>query len=388
VEYRWGGLETFGDGLPVFVLVVEDKAQLDWLLRADLYSVASAFIRGEFDVRGDLVAAIHFRVAHGGVSPKALLYSLLARLASGRIETLWRNRSKDAGNIHFHYDRSNEFYRQFLDSRMVYSCACFKEEGWPLERAQAAKLDLICRKLDLREGERFLDVGCGWGGLVVYAAEHYGVAATGCTLSPQQAGVASAEARRHGVASAVEIHEQDYRDLDGTFHKIASVGMFEHVGRRRLGEYFRKIHAMLAPDGLFLNHGIVRPDMVKDGVETYFLQRHVFPGGELPYLPDVIHVAEQEGFEVLDVENLRPHYALTCRAWVEQLRQNAADCKRLAGSETYRTWLLYLAGSAASFESATTEVHQVLFGKRGPGECRRLDRGYIYDSEIGGASAR
>lgn len=381
VKFRRDGLETCGGSSPAFTLAVEDRNQLDWILRADLYSVASAFIRGAFDIDGDIVAAIHFRMAQGGISPKTLLYSLLARLAPRRIESLWQSRARAAGDIRFHYDRSNEFYRQFLDSRMVYSCAYFKEPDWPLDRAQEAKLDLICRKLDLREGERFLDVGCGWGGLVIHAALQYGAVATGCTLSPQQVRVAVAAARGHGVQSAVDIRQEDYRDLDGTFDKIASVGMFEHVGRRRLRGYFRKIHALLAPDGLFLNHGIVRPGTVKDGVETYFLQRRVFPGGELVYLPDVIREAERSGFEVLDVENLRPHYALTCRAWVERLQQNAAACQRLAGLDTYRTWLLYLAGSAASFESATTEVHQLLLGKRGPGERRRLDRGAIYSTD-------
>ena len=378
VEFRNGKSRVYGTGPPVFVLEVADEKQLLGLLRADVYSLAAGFIRGEFNVRGDLVAAIRrFRPAAGrGV--RHGLFSLLARFGVWRLKRLPQSRKRAARNIRFHYDRSNDFYRQFLDARMVYSCAYFKDPSWSLDTAQLAKLDYICRKLDLRRGERFLDVGCGWGALVFHAAEQYGAQAAGCTLSQRQFEYATAKAAARGLREMVRIHEADYRDLEGEFDKIASVGMFEHVGSRRLRGYFDKLAALLSADGLLLNHGIVRPQAVGDGIENLLVKRHVFPGGELVHLCDVIREAENAGFEAVDVENLRLHYALTCRAWVERLQRNAAACLRLVDEKTYRVWLLYLAGSADNFEAGRTDVYQVLLAKRASPRHRRLSREYMY----------
>ena len=176
----------------------------------------------------------------------------------------------------------------------------------------------------------------------------------------------------------ISLRKADYRDMTGRYDKIASVGMFEHEGRRRLGQYFRKIHTLLHDDGLFLNHGIVRPEEVGDGPETLFLQGEVFPGGELVHLSDVVREAGEAGFEVLDIENLRPHYALTCRAWAQRLQQNADHCRLLIGDTAYRTWLLYISASALSFEDGSTDVVQVLMAKRGRQTQRPLTRDYIY----------
>ena len=209
---------------------------------------------------------------------------------------------------------------------MVYSCAYFANPHLDIDSAQLAKLDHICRKLDIQPGDRFLDVGCGWGALVVHAAGRYGAIAQGCTLSPQQAEFARSAVAERGLEHRALITQLDYRQLAGSFRKVASVGMFEHVGRHRLRTYFRRIFEMLDRDGLFLNHGIIRPEGVTDGPETLFLQRRVFPGGELASLSTVIRAAEQAGFEVIDVENLRPHYAITCRSWVERLQRNVDAC--------------------------------------------------------------
>lgn len=377
VRFRDGREQVHGSGTPSFTLLVADKKQLARVLSADAYSAAVSFIRGEFDVEGDLIDAIRLHSEGRRRALRGFLFSAMARFSPRRVETWFQSRARAARNIRFHYDLSDEFYGQFLDSRMVYSCACFRDRSQSLEDAQREKLDHICRKLLLQPGERLLDIGCGWGGLLRYAAERYQVHATGCTLSANQTDYAAAAARHSGLADRVVVRNVDYREIRGRFDKIASVGMFEHVGRRRLEHYFRKIYGLLKDKGLFLNHGIVRPQFVKDDPQTLFLLRKVFPGGELSRLPDVIRLAERAGFEVLDVEALRPHYALTCREWVRRLRQNGTACVRLVGNETYRTWLLYLAGSALSFEEGFTDVHQLLLAKRS-GRIRRLTRAHMY----------
>jgi len=376
VQFLDGAEEQHGNDSPPFSLVVRGRRQLEWLLNADAYSAALSFIRGEFDVQGDLIAAVRFQLSRPKRGWRDLLHAAAARFGPRRLETLLQTRRRAAQNIRYHYDRSNEFYRSFLDTHMVYSCAYFRQPNLSLDEAQVAKLERICGKLDLRPGDRFLDIGCGWGALVIHAAEHYGARATGCTLSRNQAEYARETARHRVTGARVTIHEMDFRDITGRFDKIASVGMFEHVGRRRLHGYFRKVNELLEPDGLFLNHGIVRPEFVGDGAQTLFLQQRVFPGGELAHLSNIIRAAELAGFEVLDVEDLRPHYALTCRAWVERLQRNAAACLNAVERETYRTWLVYLAGSAASFEDGLTSVCQLLLAKRNS-PARRLTRDYM-----------
>ena len=235
---------------------------------------------------------------------------------------------------------------------MVYSCGYFKEPDLSLDDAQVAKLDHICRKLQMEPGDRFLDVGCGWGALVMHAAQQYNAYAAGCTLSERQLSYATAEAGRQGLASKTTFSKQDFRSLTGEYDKIASVGMFEHVGHKSLAEYFSTIFHLLTRDGLFLNHGIVRAEGEKDGPETLFLQRYVFPGGKLVKLSEVIRSAESAGLEIFDIENLRPHYARTCRVWVERLRANKAKALECTDLKSYRTWLLYLAASSLSFETA------------------------------------
>ena len=375
VRYSDGTVEGHGADSTTFTLVLRDRRQLEWLLKADAYSAALSFIRSEFDIQGDLVAAVRFQLGRRQRSWLEILHAAAARLAPRRIATWLPTRGRVAQNIRFHYDRSNEFYKNFLDTRMVYSCAYFQHPNLSLDEAQVSKLERICRKLDLRPGDRFLDIGCGWGALLIHATEHYGVQATGCTLSRNQAEYARESARRL-KGGEVAVKEMDFRDTTGRFDKIASVGMFEHVGRHRLRDYFRRVHNLVEPEGLFLNQGIVRPEFVTDDAQTLFLQRRVFPGGELAYLSDVIRAAELAGFEILDMEDLRPHYALTCRAWVEGLRRNAAACLDAVERETYRTWLLYLAGSAANFEDGLTSVCQLLLAKRNS-TTRRLNRDYV-----------
>jgi cyclopropane-fatty-acyl-phospholipid synthase len=341
------------------------------LLQMDAYSIALAFVQGAFSIEGDIIAAIELYAERSHPRFWNWWYSILARLAHARARLALADTDNQAvRDIKFHYDRSNEFFQQFLDKRMLYSCdkrmlyscAHFENSEWSLEDAQTEKLERICTQLRLRSGERFLDVGCGWGGLIAYAAQRFDVEAAGCTLSQQQAEFVRAVAKGVDSKRQISVLKCDYREIEGSFDKIASVGMFEHVGYQLRG-YFRKIYALLVEHGLFLNRGILRPSDVGDGPETLFLQRNVFPGGKLVHLADVIREAEGAGFQVLLVENLRPHYALTCRHWVKRLQANEETCCELVGQKTYRTWLLYLAASVVSFERGRTDFAQVLLTK-------------------------
>lgn len=367
VDFQDGKRWVKGTGPPSFAVSVPDQDSWQRLLNTGANAAAMAFIKGEVDVSGDIIDAIRlFRSrTHTGFFQR--LRARAALFGSARLETYFQSRDRATADIRFHYDRSNEFYSNFLDSSFVYSCAFFGEPHWSLEQAQAAKLDSICRKLDLRPGESFLDIGCGWGALVLHAAEHYRVHASGCTLSRNQYDLATSTIAARGLENRARILETDYRNILGRFRKIASIGMFEHVGRHRLSDYFRAVYGLLEDDGLFLNSGITRPQPVCDGPETYFLRKEVFPGGELAHLSNVMRCAENAGFEVVELADLRLHYARTCREWVKRLQRNAKPCIDLVGETTYRTWLLYLAGSVVHFEDGQTGAYQILMAKRGRG---------------------
>jgi cyclopropane-fatty-acyl-phospholipid synthase len=361
-----------------FTLRVAGPREERLLASGDAYSAAVAFLEGRIDIEGDLFAALRELTARTRGGLRHWFHVALARLWGLRPERWYQSRARARWNIQFHYDHPPEFYRQFLDERMVYSCAYFEQPDMTLDEAQVAKLDHICRKLDLRPGDRFLDIGCGFGALVAHAAERYGARSAGCTLSQGQFETARRMLHQRGLEGCASVAFSDYRDSNGIFDKIASVGMFEHVGVRRLRGYFHKVRAMLAPNGLFLNHGIARPEAVEAGADWVFVQRKVFPGGELPHLSEVVREAEMAGFEVLDVENLRPHYARTCRAWVERLQACEEACRKLVGRAIHRTWVLYLAVSALNFEAGLAEIHQVLLADRSNPQPRRWSRRYMY----------
>jgi cyclopropane-fatty-acyl-phospholipid synthase len=360
--------------------IVPHRCSRGWLESADAYSAALAFVRGWFDVEGDLVEAVRTQLARAS-SWRTGMMNLVGRLAPWRLPQLWQSRSRAVREIRFHYDRSNDFYRTFLDRRMVYSCAYFQTPGQTLEEAQLAKLNHIARKLRLAPGERFLDIGCGWGALALQAATGYDALATGCTLSLRQAEFARNEIRRRSLEDRVTVQDRDYRDIAGQFDKIASVGMFEHVGLPRLEKYFRKVYELMAPDGLFLNHGITMPASASPDAQGLFIAQRVFPGGRIVRLADVIHAAERAGLETVDVENLRRHYALTCRAWVERLRTGRDECLKTVDEETWRTWQLYLAGSAVAFSNGGLNLHQVLFSRQGAASAVPMTREYMYEAQ-------
>lgn len=368
-EHAWigqpdGRSNCYSDASGSFTVIAADGADPRKLMRMDEYSAARAFVNRQFDITGDVCAAIRHYMRQPHSRLRQILFAAMARLNRLSLIPLAKNRKSAMRNIQFHYDRSNEFYAQFLDSKMVYSSAYFEHAADSLEKAQEQKLDRICRDLVLRPDERFLDIGCGWGALICHAAEHYRSRAVGCTLSREQYEFAQKMIQQRGLEERVSVNLSDYRDIDGCYDKIASVGMFEHVGRRSLPVYFNKIYSLASPGGLFVNRGVVRMEGASDDPETLFLQKQVFPGSGLVHLSDVIREGQRAGFDVIGSRDARLHYALTCRRWVENLQRNATHCSALVGEATYRTWLLYLAASAVSFEDRRTGAAQVLFEKR------------------------
>jgi cyclopropane-fatty-acyl-phospholipid synthase len=273
------------------------------------------------------------------------------------------SKRRDSEAVRHHYDVSNEFFALFLDDSMTYSCALWEEGTDTLEEAQEAKLELICRKLELEPGQRMLDIGCGWGSLVIHAAREHGVSALGITLSPPQAELATERARDAGVGDLVEIRVADYRDLaDDSFDAVASIGMVEHVGESQVDEYGHQIARVLRPEGRVLNHGIVRVPAEKHGAHVggEFSNRYVFPDGELLNLSRMLASLERAGFETLHVENLHTDYAETLRHWTQRLEQNLDQAERLAGSERLRVWRLYLRAARNGFEVGNIAVYQML----------------------------
>lgn len=374
-----------------FVLLLKHPGSLrHMLLPPSEISIGEAFLRDDFDVSGSLEAAtgLDEAVKASIRSPARLarLVRLLRSLPDGpdnatgrdvaRLDGRRHSVERDRVAVRAHYDVGNEFYRLWLDRNMVYSCAYFRSEHDDLDTAQVAKLDTICHKLRLRPGERLLDIGCGWGSLVMHAAARYGVEATGITLSEPQAALARARIADAGLADRCRIEVRDYRELssDTKFDKIASIGMVEHVGRSQLEAYFREVFRLLEPGGIFLNHGIVElPGSKPRGLSSIptsliwrprsFIGRHVFPDGELIPYGELVLAAERSGFETRDVESLREHYALTLRHWVRRLEACREEAIALVGEPTYRVWRLYMAGSARAFATARLSVVQTLLGK-------------------------
>jgi cyclopropane-fatty-acyl-phospholipid synthase len=342
--------------------------------------LAEAFIAGHFDVEGDLEAACELadalaESAEGDwlLAAKRLFHLRRANViphsrawtGEGTFGSRRHSRTRDRRAIAFHYDVSNDFFRLWLDTRMLYSCAYFEQAGDSLERAQRAKLQHICRKLRLRPGMRLLDIGCGWGGLAIYAAREYGVHVTGVTLSEAQASLASTWVGNAGLSGSVEIRLTDYRELDsrGSFDAITSVGMAEHVGSEHLRAYFEKAFSLLKPGGAFLNHAIGEGVRARAARGGSFIQKYVFPDSNLQRIPQVLSAAESAGFEIRDVENLREHYTLTLRHWVRRLEGAREAALELVDEATCRIWRLYMAGSAHGFARGRLAVYQTLLSK-------------------------
>ncbi len=358
-----------------FTFVVNDPGALRRALvpPVDLHA-GEAFLTGAIDVEGDLCAAISaFNHASDARSPieRARIALLLARLPrNGRahadgaaLQGTMHSRERDRAAIAFHYDQPVAFYRSFLDRELVYSCAYYDDGVTTLEEAQQAKLEHVLRKLRLEPGMTFLDIGCGWGALVIAAARR-GARALGITLSRTQYDEANRRIDALGLRERASVELLDYRDLGKRrFDRIASIGMVEHVGREQLPEYFGAAFTALRPGGLFLNHGITEQSPGRTAPRNPFIRRYVFPDGDLTAIGDMLAIAERAGFEVRDVESLREHYARTLRAWVANVERNAESAIAEAGSTAYRTWRLYMAASAVSFESGSIGLHQSLLAR-------------------------
>jgi cyclopropane-fatty-acyl-phospholipid synthase len=340
-------------------------------------ALGEAYLHDDFDIDGDVLEFVRFIQRLNAVDRSSAenlaLGTILFRLPEVRAGAVGASAASLSGAPHsperdrqaisYHYDLSNEFFALWLDPRMVYSCAYFTDAANDLETAQRDKLDLICRKLRLRSGERLLDIGCGWGGFILHAARHYGVDATGISLSQRQVELATERIRSAGLTERCRAQLRDYREVNGTFDKVASVGMIEHLGTRMLPEYFRSVARVLRPAGVFLNHGISLRG--GNGVVRWdqFAQKYVFPDGELCPISTNLTAAEAEGFEVRDVENLREHYALTLRNWLRRLEARREEVRRTTGEATYRVFRLYLAGAAHGFEAGVYHLHQALLCK-------------------------
>ena len=388
-----GNAISLGRDSPVATIVVHAATLLRRLAwRPDLLRLAEAYFYEEIDVEGDLYALLkqktHLQSLTLSMRDRLAIFSTTlfpgsssAPVPNGDTSVRWspplqarasprHSKAHNREAIGFHYDASNEFYRLWLDEQMVYSCAYFNDPGESLEQAQRNKLDHICRKLRLKAGERLLDIGCGWGALICWSAQHYDVHAHGITLSRQQYEYTQTRIRELGLEKKVTVELRDYRDLpnDAAFDKVSSIGMFEHVGLKNLPVYFRAVDRVLKPGGLFLNHGITDNETGRPNtVGTEFIQRYVFPDGELDSVSNVQREMELSGFEIFDVEALRPHYALTLRHWVSRLEARRKQALLHVSEAKYRVWRLYMAGCAVQFENGAIGVYQILATKRGKG---------------------
>jgi cyclopropane-fatty-acyl-phospholipid synthase len=375
----WTG-ETWGPADAATTVVLRHPGALRSTLFPPSDLVAGeAYVYDDIDIEGAMFPLLHWSAELDAMrsSPRAILQ--LARLlrslptesrrreatrpdVNGRLHS----RRRDRAAVRHHYDTGNDFFELFLDPEMVYSCAYFLDDNEKLADAQRRKLDLICRKLQLRPGQRLLDVGCGWGALVRHAAANYGVEAVGVTLSPQQAREAEKRNQLYDLSDRITIRVQDYRDVVGEFDAISSVGMFEHVGAKQLETYFTKLCELLTPQGILLNHGITTRSRAGrfERPKKSFVNTYVFPDGELLPIEQSIEAAEASGFETRDVENLRANYALTLRHWVSNLEANREAAMAAADELTYRIWRMYMSGSVAAFELGAIAVYQTVYTRQ------------------------
>ncbi|MCP3714227.1 cyclopropane-fatty-acyl-phospholipid synthase family protein [Paraburkholderia sp. CNPSo 3281] len=378
----WSGQQyDFGHfAAPQVTLKVNSASALPLLLTPSLDNLGEAYVKGKIDIEGKLADIINISY-------------LLARntvTSAGKLARVRRyfthSKSTDKRAIQYHYDVSNEFYKLWLDENLVYSCAYFENGDEDLATAQLKKIDHILTKIQVKAGHTLLDIGCGWGALVLRAAQKFGARCVGVTLSQNQFDLATARVKAAGLEDRIEIRLQDYRDIQGQFDRITSVGMFEHVGRKNLSGYFRKVHDLLADDGVAMNHGITSSDA--ESGETAlgggeFIDRYVFPDGELPHIGLALQAAQHGGLEAVDVESLRRHYAHTLDLWAENFEARAEEAKQLVDDEKFRIWRVYLAGCAYAFEHDDVSIFQIVCRKAGRSATTLpWSRRYMYEKPL------
>jgi cyclopropane-fatty-acyl-phospholipid synthase len=361
----WNGMERVLGAGPTVTVRLNHPRALRYLFPPSLDNLAEGYVQGHFEVQGsvkDIIAA-----AAGLARAKVPMAGRFGRL----LQSAQHDRDVDARSIAHHYDVSNDFYALWLDPRMVYSCAYFSAPTLTLEQAQLAKIDHILTKIMLEPGQTLLDIGCGWSALAMRAADKFGARVVGITLSQNQFLLARERVAQAGLQDRVDIRLQDYRDVKGSFDRITSVGMFEHVGLKHLQDYFSHMRALLADGGLVMNHGITTTDPDSGGAPLgagAFIGKYVFPHGELPHLSLALHDMQAAGLEVLDVENLRRHYAHTLTLWTENYEAHATEIRATVDETRFRVWRIYLSGCAHAFQQNWVSLHQILACKSGADE--------------------
>lgn len=377
----WNGLSLMPPQAPRLKVTVRSPKALAALVNPSMGKLARHYVEQEIDVEGDAHELVRIS--------EALSKTPVTENGANFHLRRWMRHSRlfDRKAIRYHYDINDDFFGLWLDQRRVYSCAYYRRTDDTLDMAQEQKLDHICRKLRLQPGERFLDIGCGWGALLMWAARHYKVHATGITLSANQHDYAVRQIRQQGLEKLCEVRLMDYRDMpeNEPFDKVASVGMFEHVGRKNLPHYFAKIYRLLKPGGVVLNHGITlnSPDQDELGSDIgEFIDDYVFPGGELVHISRVIDEMSSQGLECWDIESLRPHYARTLWHWVERLEANRDAVLAIVDEKVFRIWHVYMAGSAHGFERGWMSIYQVLAGRPSADGALAfpLTRDYIHET--------
>ncbi|HTI18926.1 MAG TPA: cyclopropane-fatty-acyl-phospholipid synthase family protein [Trinickia sp.] len=378
----WNG-EQFDFGqfaTPDVTLKVNHVSAMPLLLEPSLDHLGEAYVKGKIDIDGKLsdIISISYALARNTVTHA----SKLARVARYFNHT----KASDKKSIQYHYDVSNDFYKLWLDENMVYSCAYFENGNESLGAAQLKKIDHILRKIQIQPGQRLLDIGCGWGALVLRAAQKFGARCVGVTLSQNQFDLATERVKAAGLADQIEIRLQDYRDVAGPFDRITSVGMFEHVGRKNLPDYFGKVRELLTEDGIAMNHGITSTDFSSGETALgggEFIDRYVFPNGELPHISLALEAMQRGGLEAIDVESLRRHYARTLEIWSDNFEAHADEARKHVDDEKFRIWRVYLAGCAYAFENDDVSIYQIVCRKAGrSAQTLPWSRRYLYDQPL------
>lgn len=371
-----GGLKLGDFDTPKVTIRLRKPSAVTRLLSPSLDSLGEAYVEGLLDVEGSVadILALGHQLAEAGSQTEGPLTRIVRHFK--------HTKKSDKEAIRYHYDVSNAFYQTWLDPRMVYSCAYFENGDETLEEAQLKKIDHILAKVQLQRGHRLLDIGCGWGALVIRAAQKYGARCVGVTLSQNQFDLATERVKAAGLQDQIEIRLQDYRDVEGQFDRITSVGMFEHVGVNYLEAYFAQIRKLLKDDGWVLNHGITSTD-ANNGETSHgggrFVDRYVFPQGELPHISTVLRTMQLGGLEALDMESLRRHYMHTTQLWSLAFEAGAEPLRAMVPEKTWRIWRIYLAGCQWAFDNDEISLYQVLCGKSGrPSSVLPWSRRWMY----------